>query len=107
MDLFLDSLPVSIYEAGELISEENIRCLNRDMQILSKCPSSEKVAVEKNLQRALHNRITQGTEFQFLEIREDSGIRFNSIAKDIEFAIGTKVHEITETTLGSLSLPQL
>ena len=100
-----DNLPVAIYEAGEEIDDENTRCMQRDKRIFDRFPSHKK-QFEDDLKKSLKKRIHKGTDGIFTDIVAGSGIKFRTLATDIETAIEIdmpkKVGNVSET----LHLPQ-
>jgi hypothetical protein len=91
--IFIDTLPVTIYEAGEAIDDENNLTIERDKAIFSKCNENQKPFFEKRLQTKLRKEIERGKSNQFKEILEGSGIRYQSIETDIESSIQIEIQD--------------
>ena len=101
-----DNLPVAIYEAGEEIDDENTRCMQRDKRIFEQFPSHKKQQIEDDLKKSLTNRIHEGTTNRFAEVLKGSGIKFRTLALDIETAIEIDMPHKVGNVLGRLHLPQ-
>lgn len=101
-----DNLPVTIYEAGEEIDDENTRCMQRDIRIFDQFPSHKKQQIEDNLKESLKNRIHAGTINRFTEVLEKSGIKFRTLTSYIETAIEIDMPNKVGNVLETLHLPQ-
>ena len=79
--------------------------MQRDKHIFDQFPSHKK-QIEGNLKKSLKNRIHAGTINRFAEVLKGSGIKFRTLATDIETAIEKdmpiKIGNVSET----LHLPQ-
>ena len=85
--VLMDTLPVTIFEAGESIDRDIERCMRRDKGIMDTLPSERKDKANIGLRNALRKQIEEGTRNRFAEIMKDTGIRFEAIASDITSAI--------------------
>jgi hypothetical protein len=104
--VLLDTLPVTIFEAGELIDEENIRCIKRDREIFDSLPSPRKAKATETLNHALRRRIEEGTRDIncFIESEQGGGISIKTIESDINSAIRLRMPEIVDNYSESLTL---
>jgi len=100
--LFTDTLIVNIKETSELLCEENLRCMERDRKIYDKLPTGLKLESQSNLVKALQRRIVEETNNRFVEVMEGSGIRFETIASDIQLLNEFNIHEKIHESIGDL-----
>jgi hypothetical protein len=80
---FRATFPVTIYEVGKTIDDENNRCVKRDYEIFDYLKKNNAISV-KRLDKTLENKIIESTKVRFNEILSGTGILFNEIANKIE-----------------------
>ncbi len=103
--VLLDTLPVTIFEAGELIDEENIRCMKRDKEIFDSLPLPKK-SKEETLNHALKRSIEEGIRNinSFIESEQGFGISMKTIHADIDSAISKTMPKMLDNYSKSLPL---
>jgi hypothetical protein len=93
--VFLDTLPVAICEVGDLLEDENNRCMIRDKEIFDQLAASNSNDIKTNLKNALRNRIEEGTKNRFIEVLKGERITFDTLAQDIDSSINFEIpHKI-------------
>lgn len=86
--VLIDTLPVTIFEAGEAIDREIERCMRRDKEIIDNLlPRERKKSAAISLKNTLRKKIEEGTRNRFAEIVKDKGVRFETIASEITSSV--------------------
>lgn len=80
--------------------------MQRDKHIFDQFPSHKQQQIEYNIKKSLINRIDEGTRNIFVEVLKGSGIKFRTLASDIETAIEIDMPKKVGNLLETLHLPQ-
>lgn len=89
--IFMKTLVISIYEAGEFMDAENIVAMKRDRKLIESIPDEHKPAAMQRVNSALRMRIVEERKNRFGEILSGSGVRVMRIIEDIERSSGEQM----------------
>lgn len=99
------TFPVVLYEAADNIDCENERCYLRDKRIFSKLSNDQKWKAANQLKSELRDQIFAGTKNRFLEVLAGSGVRFHTLASEIDNALGVELNRQIKQGVETLMLP--
>lgn len=89
--IFMKTLVISIYEAGEFMDAENTVAMKRDRKFIESIPAEQKPAAMQRVNSALRMRIVEERKNRFGEILSGSGVRVMRIIEDIERSSGEQM----------------
>lgn len=102
--IFMRTLFVAIYEAGEFMDTENENAMKRDKKLLEAVPEEDRSGVLKRLNSLLRQRIIEERRSRFGEVIEGSGVRVMQIIDDIEKASGEQMKDAIDSFVDTLVL---
>lgn len=100
--IFMKTLVISIYEAGEFMDAENTVAMKRDRQFIESIPAEQKPAAQQRINSALRKRIVEERRNRFGEMLTGSGVRVMQIIEDIERSSGEKMKLTVDSFMDTL-----
>lgn len=89
--IFMKTLVISIYEAGEFMDAENTVAMKRDRKFIESIPAEQKAAAMQRVNSSLRKRIVEERRNRFGEVLSGSGVRVMQIIEDIERSSGEQM----------------
>lgn len=102
--IFMKTLVISIFEAGEFMNSESAVAMKRDRKLIDSLPEDKRPAAIKKVNSALRQRIVQERRDQFGEVVDGSGVRVMQIIHDIERASGEQMKTTVDSFVDTLVL---
>jgi len=100
--IFMKTLVISIYEAGEFMDAENTVAMKRDRQFIELIPAEQKPAALQRVNSALRKRIVEERRNRFGEVLSGSGVRVMQIIEDIERSSGEQMKLTVDSFMETL-----
>ena len=100
--IFMKTLVISIFEAGEFMDSESALAMKRDRKLIDSLPEDKRPAAIKKVNAALRQRIVQERRDQFGEVVDGSGVRVMQIIQDIERASGEQMKTTVDSFVDTL-----
>lgn len=100
--IFMKTLVISIYEAGEFMDAENTVAMKRDRKFIESIPDEQKVVAMQRVNSALRKRIVEERKNRFGEVLSGSGVRVMQIIEDIERSSGEQMKLTVDSFLETL-----
>lgn len=100
--VFMKTLVISIYEAGEFMDAENTVAMKRDRQFIDAFPAEQKAASLQRVNSSLRKRIVEERRNRFGELFSGSGVRVMQIIEDIERSSGEQMKLTVDSFMETL-----
>jgi hypothetical protein len=100
--IFMKTLVISIYEAGEFMDAENTVAMKRDRKFIESIPAEQKAAAMQRVNSSLRKRIVEERRNRFGEVLSGSGVRVMQIIEDIERSSGEQMKLTVDSFVDTL-----
>lgn len=100
--VFMKTLVISIYEAGEFMDAENTVAMKRDRQFIESVPAEQRAAALQRVNSSLRKRIVEERRNRFGEVFSGSGVRVMQILEDIERSSGEQMKLTVDSFMETL-----
>ncbi len=102
--VFMETMPIIMFEAGEIIDEDIVTCEKRDKEILINLPKSRQSKALGTLNSTLRSLIEEGSQKRFGEVLKNSRITVGSILTDLESTIQLETPKNVDNFIDTLPL---
>ena len=100
--IFMKTLVISIYEAGEFMDAESDVAMKRDRKLIDSIPVEKRSNALKRVNSALRQRIVDERRNRFGEVLAGSGVRVMQIIDDFEQASGQQMKITVDSFVDTL-----
>lgn len=100
--VFIETLPVTIYEASEAIDNENQYCMSRDKQIINKLGPKRKQKALNDLHKVIQKKTKIKFVQNFTQLTEENETKIQDLVSDIQKAIDNDISENINSLIETL-----